>query len=89
MAGIADVTQVLINAQHVDTAVRQQAEEHLRQFAEQNFPGFMASLSTELATATKPADARRLAGLLMKNYLDVSYGAGRVLGVLLAVVFFY
>lgn len=70
MAQVVDVTQVLLNAQHLDTAVRQQAEEHLKQFQEQNYPSFMASLSAELSNAAKPADARRLSGLILKNALD-------------------
>mmetsp|Transcript_36758 Transcript_36758/g.92846 ORF Transcript_36758/g.92846 Transcript_36758/m.92846 type:complete len:881 (-) Transcript_36758:305-2947(-) len=70
MAQIVDVTQVLLNAQHLDTSVRTQAEEHLKTFQEQNFPSFMASLSAELSNTAKPADARRLAGLLLKNALD-------------------
>jgi importin subunit beta-1 len=62
--------QVLISAQHQDTSVRTAAEEQLRQFQEQNFPGFLASLSAELASAAKPPDSRRLAGLILKNALD-------------------
>ncbi|CAN1228051.1 Importin subunit beta-1 [Linum grandiflorum] len=65
-----EVTQVLLNAQSMDRNVGKQAEESLRQFEEQNLPVFLLSLSGELANEEKPADSRRLAGLLLKNTLD-------------------
>ncbi|KAL3630714.1 Importin subunit beta-1 [Castilleja foliolosa] len=65
-----EVTQVLLSAQAVDSAVRKHAEETLKQFQEQNLPAFLLSLSTELASEEKPVDSRRLAGLILKNALD-------------------
>eukprot|EP00798_Chlamydomonas_sp_ICE-L_P030705 gene30705-35732_t len=70
MATVVDVTQVLLNAQHQDTATRTEAEAHLKQFQESNFPSFIASLSAELSNNSKTADSRRLAGLILKNMLD-------------------
>eukprot|EP00798_Chlamydomonas_sp_ICE-L_P017132 gene17132-23436_t len=67
---VMDVTQVLLNAQHQDTAIRTEAEGQLKSFQEQNFPSFVASLSAELLNSAKVADSRRLAGLIMKNMLD-------------------
>ncbi|KAK4277585.1 hypothetical protein QN277_015562 [Acacia crassicarpa] len=65
-----EVTQVLLNAQSIDGNVRKHAEENLKQFQEQNFPGFLLSLSGELANDDKPVDSRKLAGLILKNLLD-------------------
>ncbi len=38
--------------------------------AQENYPSFLASLANELSSAAKPADARRLAGIVLKNALD-------------------
>ncbi|KAF7830738.1 Importin subunit beta-1 [Senna tora] len=65
-----EVTQVLLNAQSIDGSVRKHAEENLKQFQEQNLPGFLVSLSGELASDDKPVDSRKLAGLILKNSLD-------------------
>lgn len=65
-----EVTQVLLNAQAVDATVRKHAEDTLRQFQEQNLPGFLLSLSGELSGEDKPVDSRKLAGLILKNALD-------------------
>ncbi|GMP24918.1 hypothetical protein CsSME_00002017 [Camellia sinensis var. sinensis] len=65
-----EITQLLLNAQSVDGAVRKHAEESLKQFQEQNLPGFLLSLSGELANNEKPVDSRKLAGLILKNALD-------------------
>ncbi|WCJ41542.1 Importin subunit beta-1 [Euphorbia peplus] len=65
-----EVTQVLLNAQSIDGNVRKHAEESLKQFQEQNLPGFLLSLSGELANDEKPVDSRKLAGLILKNTLD-------------------
>ncbi|KAJ9518220.1 hypothetical protein QJQ45_010161 [Haematococcus lacustris] len=70
MAAVVEVTAILLQAQSADTAQRSAAEEQLRAFQDQNFPGFLASLATELANHGKPADSRRLAGLMLKNALD-------------------
>ncbi|CAI9264016.1 unnamed protein product [Lactuca saligna] len=65
-----EVTQILLNAQAVDGSVRKHAEESLKEFQEQNLPGFLLSLSGELAHDEKPVDSRKLAGLILKNALD-------------------
>ncbi|KAL7595738.1 hypothetical protein Lser_V15G31436 [Lactuca serriola] len=65
-----EVTQILLNAQAVDGSVRKHAEESLKQFQEQNLPGFLLSLSGELVHDEKPVDSRKLAGLILKNALD-------------------
>jgi importin subunit beta-1 len=67
---VMEVTQALLNAQSIDGTVRNDAEESLRQFQEQNLPAFLASLSRELANEDKPVDSRKLAGLILKNALD-------------------
>ncbi|OMO87905.1 hypothetical protein CCACVL1_08665 [Corchorus capsularis] len=65
-----EVTQVLLNAQSIDGALRTNAEENLKQFQEQNLPSFLLSLSGELANEEKPVETRKLAGLILKNALD-------------------
>jgi importin subunit beta-1 len=65
-----EVTQFLLNAQSVDGATRNHAEESLKQIQEQNLPAFLLSLSGELANNNKPIESRRLAGLILKNALD-------------------
>ncbi|KAE8708603.1 Importin subunit beta-1 [Hibiscus syriacus] len=65
-----EVTQVLLNAQSIDGAVRNNSEESLKQFQEQNLPVFFVSLSGELANEEKPVETRKLAGLILKNALD-------------------
>ncbi|KAK4480518.1 hypothetical protein RD792_013594 [Penstemon davidsonii] len=65
-----EVTQVLLSAQSVDSTVRKHAEDTLKQFQEQNLPGFLLSLSGELANEEKPVESRKLAGLILKNALD-------------------
>ncbi|KAK8679845.1 hypothetical protein V6N13_108809 [Hibiscus sabdariffa] len=67
---VMEVTQVLLNAQSIDGSVRKNAEESLKQFQEQNLPGFFLSLSGELANEEKPVETRKLAGLILKNALD-------------------
>lgn len=65
-----EITQVLLNAQSVDGAVRKHAEESLKQFQEQNLSSFLLSLSGELANEEKPVESRKLAGLILKNAMD-------------------
>ncbi|XP_068644968.1 importin subunit beta-1-like [Aristolochia californica] len=65
-----EVTQILLNAQSVDSTVRKSAEETLKQFQDQDLPGFLLALSGELANNEKPVDSRKLAGLILKNTLD-------------------
>lgn len=70
MAAAPDITQYLLQAQHLDAATRTAAEDQLKLFQEQNFPGFISAVSQELANSAKPPDSRRLAGLILKNALD-------------------
>lgn len=65
-----EITEFLLSAQSADTKVRTDAEGRLRQFQEQNLPGFLLSLSLELSNDTKPMESRRLAGIVLKNSLD-------------------
>ncbi|KAM7268122.1 hypothetical protein ACFE04_010288 [Oxalis oulophora] len=65
-----EVTQVLLNAQSIDATVRNQAEESLKLFQDQNLPSFFLSLSGELSNDDKPVESRKLAGLILKNALD-------------------
>jgi importin subunit beta-1 len=70
MATVIDLTALLGNAQSPDANVRNQAEQQLKQLQEQQYPSFLLSLATELGNNEKPIDARRLAGLILKNTLD-------------------
>ncbi|CAD5322468.1 Armadillo-type fold [Arabidopsis suecica] len=70
-----EITQFLLAAQSADARVRTEAEGNLRQFQEQNLPLFLVSLSFELANNDKPAESRRLAGILLKNSLDAKDSA--------------
>lgn len=70
MAAPVEVTQLLLHAQDPDVNIRTQAESKISQFQDQNYPGFLASLAAELSSTAKPADSRRLAGLVLKNTLD-------------------
>ncbi|KAI3986857.1 hypothetical protein MKX01_014558 [Papaver californicum] len=65
-----EITQFLLAAQSPDANVRTAAEGNLKQFQEQNLPGFLVSLSVELADEQKPPETRRLAGIILKNSLD-------------------
>ncbi|XP_021774967.1 importin subunit beta-1-like [Chenopodium quinoa] len=67
---VMEITQLLLNAQSVDGQVRKLAEDNLKQFQDQNLPSFLLSLAGELANEEKPADSRKLAGLILKNELD-------------------
>lgn len=82
MAQLLDLTALLQAAQSADASVRTQAEQQLTQLQEGQYPSFLLSLSAELANDGKPADTRRLAGLILKNTLDAKdeakkVGAGR------------
>lgn len=70
MAAPVEVTQLLLHAQDPDSNVRNQAEAKIKQYQEENYAGFLASLAAELANTAKPGDSRRLAGLVFKNALD-------------------
>ncbi|XP_057526597.1 importin subunit beta-1-like [Amaranthus tricolor] len=67
---VMEITQVLLNAQSVEADIRKQAEDGLNTFQEQNYPSFLLSLAGELANEEKPAESRKLAGLVLKNAVD-------------------
>lgn len=65
-----DITPLLQNAQNPDASLRNQAEQQLKQLEEQNAAAYLSALASELANSQKPADARQIAGLILKNALD-------------------
>eukprot|EP00899_Mesostigma_viride_P011808 jgi/Mesvir1/20628/Mv14854-RA.1 len=65
-----EITEVLLNAQNPDGAIRKIAEDNLTGFQERDYAMYLLSLSHELSNNGKPADSRRLAGLILKNALD-------------------
>ncbi|KAL1549109.1 Importin subunit beta-1 [Salvia divinorum] len=65
-----EITQYLLAAQSPDAKIRKEGETALGQFHEQNLPGFLLSLTVELASDEKPTKSRRLAGIVLKNSLD-------------------
>ncbi|KAL2921790.1 Importin subunit beta-1 [Bienertia sinuspersici] len=67
---VMEITQILLNAQSIEALARQQAENTLAQFQEQNLTSFLLSLAGELANEEKPVESRKLAGLVLKNALD-------------------
>ena len=73
-----DLTALLQAAQSADAGVRVQAEGTLKQLQDTQHDAFLLSLSAELANNDKPVDARRLAGLILKNTLDARDEARKV-----------
>lgn len=71
-AGPDNLTQALQAAQSPDAALRNQAEQQLKQLEEQNAAAFLSALASELANSQKPADARQIAGLILKNALGAT-----------------
>jgi len=64
------LTQILLNAQSPDPALRLQAEKVLADADKANPALFLQLLCAELSSEEKPAFSRRLAGLIMKNALS-------------------
>ena len=62
-----DLTSLLQAAQAADGAVRNQAEARLKELQERESGTFLTALASELQRDDKPEDARRLAGLILKN----------------------
>jgi len=62
-----DVNQVLAGTISPDTNVRTAAEQQLSQAAEQDFPGYLTTLSRELANEQADSSVRMAAGLALKN----------------------
>ncbi|KAI3428693.1 hypothetical protein D9Q98_007516 [Chlorella vulgaris] len=69
------LTALLQAAQSADASVRTQAEQTLSTLQQQQYGDLCVGLSAELADASKPVDARRLAGLILKNTLDAKEDA--------------
>lgn len=69
------LTALLQAAQSADAAVRNQAEQTLNSLQQQQYAELCVGLSAELADSSKPVDARRLAGLILKNTLDAKEDA--------------
>lgn len=78
MAQIVDITQILVNAQSPDARLRNQAEEQLQQFSEQNYAAYLFTLASEIANKEKPLEARQIAGIILKNALDAADEAKKV-----------
>ncbi len=74
---MADLTAVLQAAQSPDAGTRQQAEAQLQGMEASNYGAFLTLLVAELAAEAKPAQTRRLAGLIMKNAVYADDGVRR------------
>lgn len=72
------LTALLQAAQSADAGVRVQAEQQLNLLQQQHYGELLVGLSAELADGAKPLDARRLAGLILKNTLDAKDDARKV-----------
>mmetsp|Transcript_16497 Transcript_16497/g.27260 ORF Transcript_16497/g.27260 Transcript_16497/m.27260 type:complete len:855 (+) Transcript_16497:110-2674(+) len=64
---MADITTILLNG--LKSELREASEQHLKWLETQDFPRFLLTLCEELANNDKPADSRRLAGIIVKNAL--------------------
>ena len=80
-----EITPLLQAAQSPDAAQRNQAEQQLKQLEEQNAAAYLSALATELANSQKPADARQIAGLILKNALGAADEAKKARWPLIAV----
>ena len=67
---MGDITAVLANCVNPDATLRNQAEEHLKQFKEHNYAQFLSTLSAELANNEREPAVRQQAGIQIKNSLD-------------------
>ena len=76
---MAALTPILSNAASPDAAARSQAEVALSNMREQNYGAFVVALAQELAGEDKPAVARQMAGILLKNNLDAADTAKKVI----------
>ena len=70
MASATDLSDVLQNAQSPDSNTRNQAEQQLKQYQQQNLASYLLSLATEVSSDAKPEHTRQMAGLMLKNALD-------------------
>lgn len=72
------LTPLLQAAQSPDAGVRTQAEQQLTQLQQTQPAELLVALSCELCNGAKPLDARRLAGLILKNTLDAKEESRKV-----------
>lgn len=70
MASVTDLSEVLQHAQSPDSNTRNQAEQQLKQYQQQNLASYLLSLATEISSNAKPEHTRQMAGLMLKNALD-------------------
>lgn len=73
-----ELTNVLVSAQSPDAAVRQQAEQALEHLRSLQPAAYLAALAAELGGEQKPAEARQIAGLILKNALDAPSAVQKV-----------
>lgn len=62
-----DVTSILLSAQSADHDTRTKAERYLKEAEEKNFGAYLITLADHLAGNEHDREARRLAGLIVKN----------------------
>ncbi|EFJ44948.1 hypothetical protein VOLCADRAFT_82561 [Volvox carteri f. nagariensis] len=70
MAVVIDLSAALASTFSHDASIRQQAEQHLDQLKETNFPGYLASITNELGNEDRADDIRQAAALQLKNSVD-------------------
>lgn len=75
---LPELTNVLVSAQSPDAAVRQQAEQALEHLKQSQPAAYLAALAAELGGEQKPAEARQIAGLILKNALDAPSAVQKV-----------
>lgn len=73
-----DLEPMLQAVQSADFATRSAAEKQLQLLHDQNFPAYIGCIATELGTATKPVDSRRMAGILLKGLVTAKEEARRL-----------
>ncbi|GLC59478.1 hypothetical protein PLESTB_001491700 [Pleodorina starrii] len=77
MAVVLDLSAALASTFSHDASIRQQAEQHLDQLKESNFPGYLASITNELGNEERADDVRQAAALQLKNSVDAKDAARR------------
>lgn len=75
---LPELTNALVSAQSPDAAVRQQAEQALEHLKSSQPAAYLAALAAELGGEQKPAEARQIAGLILKNALDAPSAVQKV-----------
>jgi len=75
---LPELTNVLVSAQSPDAAVRHQDEQALEHLKSSQPAAYLAALAAELGGEQKPAEARQIAGLILKNALDAPSAVQKV-----------